>query len=59
MQKVFYHNILVVPKGLLAPAVSCTAIKCINTNAANTKGNTKCKAKNLFKVALLTRNLLR
>jgi hypothetical protein len=27
---------------------------CIKTNAANIKGNTKCKAKNLFKVALLT-----
>jgi hypothetical protein len=27
---------------------------CINTKAAKTKGNTKCKAKNLFKVALLT-----
>src|SRR5699024_385901 len=45
-----------VPKGLLDPAVSCKAIKCINTNAANTKGNTKCKAKNLFNVALLTEN---
>jgi hypothetical protein len=27
---------------------------CIKTRAANTNGNTKCKAKNLFKVALLT-----
>jgi hypothetical protein len=27
---------------------------CIKAKAANTKGSTKCKAKNLFKVALLT-----
>ena len=39
---------------MLAPAESCTAIKCIITNAAKIKGNTKCKAKNLFKVALFT-----
>ena len=29
-------------------------IKCIKANAANTKGNTKCKEKNLLRVALLT-----
>jgi hypothetical protein len=29
-------------------------IKCITTKAANTKGNKKCNAKNLFNVALLT-----
>jgi hypothetical protein len=36
------------------PTVSCNAIKCIKANAAKTKGNKKCKAKNLFNVALLT-----
>jgi hypothetical protein len=30
---------------------------CIKAKAANTKGSTKCKAKNLFKVALLTEHL--
>jgi len=43
-----------VPKGLLEPDLSCNAIKCIIAKAASTKGNTKCNAKNLFKVALLT-----
>lgn len=43
-----------IPKGLPDPALSWRAIKCIKAKAANTKGNTKCKAKNLFKVALLT-----
>jgi len=42
------------PKGLLDPARSWRAIKCIKAKAAKIKGNTKCKAKNLFKVALLT-----
>ena len=36
------------------PAVSWSAIKCIKASAAKTKGNTKCNAKNLFNVALLT-----
>jgi hypothetical protein len=44
------------PNGLPEPALSCNAIKCIKANAANTNGNTKCSAKNLFKVALLTLN---
>ena len=43
-----------IPKGLLEPALSCSAIRCIKTRAANTKGNIKCKAKNLFRVALPT-----
>src|ERR1700750_3185462 len=45
-----------IPKGLPEPAESCKAIKCIKAKAANTKGNTKCNAKNLFNVALLTEN---
>jgi hypothetical protein len=36
------------------PTVSCNAIKCIITKAAKINGNKKCKAKNLFKVALFT-----
>jgi hypothetical protein len=39
------------------PALSCNAIRCIKAKAAKTKGNTKCNAKNLFKVALLTEQL--
>lgn len=39
------------------PAVSCNAIKCIKTKAANMKGNTKCNEKNLFSVALLTEQI--
>ena len=42
------------PKGLPEPALSCSAIKCIKTRAANIKGKTKCNAKNLFNVASLT-----
>jgi hypothetical protein len=42
------------PKGLFDPLVSCKAIKCNSANAAKTKGKTKCNAKNLFNVALLT-----
>jgi hypothetical protein len=36
--------------------VSCNTIRCINASAAKTKGKTKCKEKNLFKVALFTEN---
>jgi hypothetical protein len=36
------------------PTVSCKAIRCIKANAAKTKGSRKCKAKNLFNVALFT-----
>ena len=42
------------PNGLPEPALSWSAIKCIKARAANTNGNTKCKAKNRFNVALLT-----
>ena len=48
--------IIVFPNGWPDPLESCKAIKCIKVNAANTKGNTKCNAKNLFKVALFTLN---
>jgi hypothetical protein len=42
------------PIGLLDPAVSCKTCKCIAAKTAKTKGNKKCKEKNLFKVALFT-----
>jgi hypothetical protein len=42
------------PNGLPDPALSWSAIKCIKAKAANTNGNTKCKEKNLFNVALFT-----
>jgi len=42
-----------VPLGLLLPFI-CKAIKWATTNAANTKGNKKCKEKNLFNVAFDT-----
>jgi hypothetical protein len=42
-----------IPLGLFEPTV-CKANKCIAANAAKTKGNKKCNAKNLFNVALET-----
>lgn len=45
---------IVEEKLTINPALSCKAIKCIKAKAAKTNGKTKCKAKNLFKVALFT-----
>lgn len=43
----------VIPIGLVEPCISL-AIKCNIINAANTNGNKKCNAKNLWIVGLLT-----
>ena len=39
---------------MLDPALSCNATKCSKAKAANIKGRTKCKEKNLFRVAFPT-----
>ena len=41
-----------IPIGLFEPNL-CNAIKCKITTPTITKGNTKCKLKNLFNVAFL------
>ena len=54
VQKVIYSNYLIFLMDYLILLYLCIAIKCIKANAANTKGNKKCNAKNLFNVALFT-----